>query len=194
MTTDQSTMVQEMRDPHAPSDAAIPSQATTKESMKIPVTNNMTGDVEAAASHLRKSIAFLESQDVPNAEMIKTAKGIRDHHAKSGTISQEQFDWLQQIVFSPEETHSGLPDADEKPLQPPATPEEAAKIVAQRKAAIQAEIDKNAPPPGPGGSIQVHPDREMAADVAPSGEEAVAAAEPESVIKEQPADAGEEPQ
>lgn len=186
MTTDQSNMVQEVKDPKLDPNITLPSEPTTKETKIQNPPTAMKGDVEGAFLHLKKIITFLESQDELNTDMIARAKKIRDHYTKSKTISEEQFKWIEAVVFPVEdEGGHGLPDEDAEEAMPPMSPEEAKKAVAEKEAKLKADL-LAAAPPSPFES-QVGP--KPSADVAPSGEEAVDASEPEAeVVQEAPAD------
>jgi hypothetical protein len=191
MTTDKNSMVQEVRDPRAPQDATIPSAPTTKETMKTPVTNSMKGDIESAFNHLKKILVFLEKQDPKNDDMIVRAKKIRDHYLKAKTISEEQYEWIQAVVFSEPSTEDGfLPDPDEEPADAPTSPEEVARIVAERKKALKDQIKASAPPHDFQATIvQPKLEEQVTPDAPPSGEEGVGSEpEPESIVEEKPAD------
>lgn len=141
-------MVQEVKDPKLDPNITLPSEPTTNATRIQNPPTAMKGDIDGAYLHLKKIITFLESQEVLNTDMISRAKKIRDHYIKSKTISQEQFEWIEAVVFpeEPVEDEQGMPGEDAEEVMPPMTPEEVAKIVAEKEAKLKADLAAAAPP------------------------------------------------
>jgi hypothetical protein len=144
----------------------------------------------SAYEHLKKIIAYAQSREAPNEEIIREARSIRDHYIKTKLITQSQYEWMAALDL-PEDSQPLPPPHGQPPPEPVDDPEgdaqRAKDLAIQRQKEIFAR-NKEAPMPNMSPSLQPtivkNLEAQVTPDPTPSGEDPVDNDEEDPIVSE----------